>query len=148
LRIQQTEGFLANDEFEVPTYKNLLHVALGKAENNSMSLSRSVISKNKMEKLSTKQKRHLKELTELAYERDLGRCLEVLAKKFDAWRKNDISVWDLDKKIHEYHHEIARTLYEGYTFNNPLFTVAFGVARGVLSIDEVDQSCRDQVQSL
>jgi hypothetical protein len=85
---------------------------------------------------------------ELAYERDLGRCLEVLAKKFDAWRKIEISVWDLDKRIHEYHHEIARTLYKGYTFSNPIFIVAFGVAQGVLSIDEVDESCRDRVHSL
>jgi hypothetical protein len=50
-----------------------------------------------MDKLTKKQKRHLKELTEIAYERDLTRCLGVLEKKFEAWRKNDISVWDLDK---------------------------------------------------
>ncbi len=101
-----------------------------------------------MEKLSKKQKRHLRELTELAYERDLERCLEVLAQNFDAWRKNDVSVWDLDRKIHEYHQEIARSLYKSYTLNNPIFTVAFGIAQGVISIDEVDESCRGRVLSL
>ena len=101
-----------------------------------------------MERLSKKEKRHLRELTELAYERDLERCLEILAQTFDAWRKNDISVWDLDRKIHEYHQEIARSLYKSYTLNNPIFTVAFGIAQGVISKDEVDESCRDRVLSL
>ncbi len=63
-------------------------------------------------------------------------------------KKSDISVWELDEKIHEYHHEIARSLYKSYTMNNPIFTAAFGVAQGVLSINEVDESCRDQVKSL
>jgi hypothetical protein len=101
-----------------------------------------------MEKLSKKQKRHLRKLIELAYERDLERCLEVLAQKFDAWRKNDISVWDLDRKIHEYHQEIARSLYKSYTLNNPIFTVAFGITQGVISKDEVDESCRSRVLNL
>ena len=109
---------------------------------------RDVIPSDSMEKLSKKQKRHLRELTELAYERDLERCLEVLAQKFDAWRKNDISVWDLDRKIHEYHQEIARSLYKSYTLNNPIFTAAFGITQGVISIDEVDESCRGRVLRL
>ena len=78
----------------------------------------------------------------------MERCLEVLAQKFDDWRKNDISVWDLDRKIHEYHQEIARSLYKSYTINNPIFTVAFGIAQGVISIDQVEESCGDRVLSL
>ena len=67
---------------------------------------------------------------------------------FKAWRANDISVWDLNDKIHEYHDEIARTLYKSYTINNPIFSVAFGIANGVLSIDEVEESCRERVKSM
>jgi hypothetical protein len=101
-----------------------------------------------MDKLTKKQKRHLKELAEIAYERDITRCLGVVEDMFKAWRANDISAWDLNNKIHEYHDEIARTLYKSYTINNPIFSVAFGVANGVLSIDEVEESCKERVKSL
>lgn len=67
---------------------------------------------------------------------------------FRVWRANDVSVWDLNDKINEYHDEIARTLYSSYTINNPIFSVAFGIANGVLTIDEVEESCRERVKGL
>jgi len=87
-------------------------------------------------------------LTDIAYERDLSRCLEVVAAKFEAWKKKEISTWDLNQLIHEYHSEIARELYKSYTMNDPVFSVAFGVAQGVISIKDVDKTCRDEISSL
>ncbi len=101
-----------------------------------------------MEQLTKKQKRQLRELTEIAYEKDLAKCQEELAEKFDAWRKKDITVWDLDKFIHEYHHDKARFLHKNYTLNNPFITVGFGIVRGVISIDEVDESIKERMQDL
>jgi hypothetical protein len=101
-----------------------------------------------MTELTKKQKKHLRELTDIAYERDMSRCLEVLTDKFEAWKKKEISTWDLNQKIHEYHNEIARELYKSYTMNDPIFTVAFGVAQGVISLNEVDQTCREIISSL
>ena len=101
-----------------------------------------------MNDLTKKKKRHLRKLTDIAYERDLSRCLDVIANKFEAWKRNEISVWELNQDIHKYHNEIARDLYKSYTMNDPAFSVAFGVAQGVISLDDVDETCRDRISSL
>ena len=101
-----------------------------------------------MDKLSKNQKRHLRELSKIAYERDLAKCLEELFAKFENWRNKNISVWELDESVHEYHQSISKKLHERYSINNPLFTVALGISNGVISIEQVDESCKDRVQSL
>ena len=101
-----------------------------------------------MSDLSKKQKKHLRELTNLAYERDLSRCLEVLESSFKDWKNNEITVWDLNQVIHEYHNEIARDLYKSYTMNDPVFSVAFGLKQGVISLQDIEENCRDEIISL
>jgi hypothetical protein len=101
-----------------------------------------------MNTLTKKQKKHLRALTDIAYERDLSRCLEVIANDFEAWKRNEISVWDLNQEIHKYHNEIARDLFKAYTMNDPVFSVAFGVAQGVISLEDVDETYRDKISNL
>jgi hypothetical protein len=98
--------------------------------------------------LTKKQKKHLRELAETAYERDLARSLESVASKFDAWKKNEISVWDLNQDIHEFHNKIARDLYKSYTMVDTELSVAFGIVQGVITLEEVDVPCRDRILSL
>jgi hypothetical protein len=101
-----------------------------------------------MKSLSKKQKRHLRELTALAYERDLARSLDALTKEVDAWREGRCSAWDLNQKVHEYHDQTARSLYKIYTSTEPFATTALAITRGVLALDEVDESLRDEVKKL
>jgi hypothetical protein len=101
-----------------------------------------------MKSLSNKQKRHLRELTALAYERDLAKSLDALAKEVDAWREGRCLVWDLNQKVHEYHNQTARSLYKIYTSTDPFTTTALAITRGVLTLDEVDESLRDEVKNL
>lgn len=101
-----------------------------------------------MEDLTKRQKRHLKRLAEIGYERELERCLNVLYKKFKLWKKGEISVLDLHDKIHEFYKDIARSLYEQYTINDPLLPVVFGVKSGVLKLDEVREDCKQHVECL
>jgi hypothetical protein len=101
-----------------------------------------------MDHLSSKLKRHLRQLIGFAYERETERSLETLDKEVDAWREHRCSVWDLNQKIHEYHDQTARSLYKLYSGRDHLTTAALAVTRGVLSLDEVDQSLRYEVKNL
>lgn len=101
-----------------------------------------------MDKLSKKQKKHLRELVDTAYERDLSKCLLTVASRFEAWKENEISVWDLNQVIHEFHNDIARELYKAYTMTDKELAVAFGVVQEVLSLDEIDETCRDRISKL
>ena len=81
-----------------------------------------------MNDLTTKQKRHLRQIIKsaLACERDMAICLEVVAAKFDAWRREEISVWELNDLIPKFHNEIAMELYMSYSLQNQGRTAAIG----------------------
>jgi hypothetical protein len=101
-----------------------------------------------MIEMKKSQKKHLRELAGIAYERDLSRCLEILGKKFDQWRGDEISVWELNDLIHEFHNDIGRELYKTYTMSDPRFPVAFGINTGVLGLVDVRSDCRPLIERL
>ena len=99
--------------------------------------------------ITKNQKRHLRDLAGLAYERDLSRCLYAVKNNFDKWENNEITVWDMNDKIHEFHNTIARDLYKSYVdIQDPLLAVAFGIRQGVLEISEVNINCKPMVEDI
>ncbi|MFC1747930.1 hypothetical protein ACFL2V_03910 [Pseudomonadota bacterium] len=95
------------------------------------------------------QKKHLRALAGVAYERDLALCLNVLRKSYDKWDAGEISVWDVNDKIHEFHNGTARDLYKRYSLTgDPSYSVAFGVRQGVIDISEIDKECLSLIQPL
>jgi len=101
-----------------------------------------------MSELTKKQKKHLRALAMKAYEIDLGRCIDTLFDKYQKWKQQQISVWEVNDQIHEYHDDIARSLYKTYTMKDPIYPVAFGVKSGAIDISEVDPSCLDEVERI
>lgn len=101
-----------------------------------------------MRNLTKKQKKDLRALAEKAYEEDLGRCIDKLFDHYQEWKNKQISVWDLNEKIHEFHNDIARGLYKSYTIEDPIFPVAFGIKSGVIGINEVDQYCHQDIERI
>ena len=100
-------------------------------------------------KISKAQKKHLRELAGIGYERDLARCLDVVKNSFEKWEAGEISVWDVNDKIHEFHDEIARELYKAYSsIGDPIYSVAFGVRQGVIDLEEINKECMPLLQPL
>ena len=91
-----------------------------------------------MQDLPKSAKRRLRELARLAHERELGRELEALAAKVDAWRAGQISAFDLDEAIYRYDRGVARELEKRYNNHHYLhLSVAWALTEGLLSDDEV-----------
>ena len=101
-----------------------------------------------MKNLTKKQKKHLRSLGAKAYETDLGRCIDKLFEKYTHWKNKEISVWDMNQYIHEYHDEISRNLYKSYTIDDPIFQVAFGIQTGAIKLEDVEESCLDEVKRI
>lgn len=97
---------------------------------------------------SRKIEKQMKELAHLAYERDLSRCIDVLHARMNEWKDGKMTVWDIEQSIHEYHDKIARTLYRSYVMSGTFLAVAFGVAQGVLSLDDIPESEKTKVQDV
>lgn len=101
-----------------------------------------------MAEFTAAQRKDLRRLVELAYERELSEELGVLEESFHQWRCGSINAYDLSQAIHEFHDGPARDLYVSYNRLKPEVLVARAFAHGVLTEKDVVPSIRDALQSL
>ncbi len=94
------------------------------------------------------QRKELRRLAAVAYERELGTALAALEAQFQEWHAAKLDVHELSDAIHQFHNGVARDLYVTYTRLEPRVAVAQAVARKVLRDDEVPPTLREALQSL
>jgi hypothetical protein len=82
------------------------------------------------------QRRRLRELGAVAYERELSAELAGLESEFGRWRAGEIDAFELSDAIHRFHQGPARRLYSKYDHSNLDFAVAHAIVRGLLSAEE------------
>ena len=101
-----------------------------------------------MKEPTKNQMKHLRSLASRAYDTEISAALDDLFEKFRKWKANEITPWALSDEIHKFHNETARELYKIYEMSrNPEFNVAYAVAKGILKIEEVEESCRPLIES-
>jgi hypothetical protein len=83
------------------------------------------------------QRRTLRRLTDLAWERELSTELLSLAVCFDEWKAGTLGPHELSDRIHKFHHGAAREQYGLYTRAHPSQLVARAVGLGVLAESDV-----------
>jgi hypothetical protein len=86
-----------------------------------------------------KQRRELRDLQGLAWERELTGALEELLKDFQTWKKGEISPFELNDRIHRFHNGRSRELFNAYAGSLDTFWLEFVVARGVIEESEVSE---------
>jgi hypothetical protein len=94
------------------------------------------------------QRKELRRLAGVAYERELGTALAGLEAQFQEWHAGKLNVHELSNAIHQFHNGVARDLYVTYTRLEPRIAVAQAVARKILRDDEVPPGLREALQSL
>ena len=94
------------------------------------------------------QRRELRRLANLAYERELGAALAALETHFREWHAGSCDVHQLSDTIHQFHNGIARDLFVTYTRLEPRVAVAQAVARKVLRDDEVPATLWEALRTL
>jgi hypothetical protein len=88
--------------------------------------------------LTKKQKAELRRLAGLAHERELSGALSNVESEFERWREGEISVFELNDRIHRFHHGVSRDLYNLYDPRDAEMVVPGAIARGTLREQEVD----------
>src|SRR5262245_3513810 len=86
--------------------------------------------------LTKAQRRRLRELGGMAYERDLSQELGKLEAEFMRWRAGTIDAFALSDAIHQFHQGPSRSLFSLYESSNLEFAVAHAIRRGLISKDE------------
>ena len=97
--------------------------------------------------LTKKQRKHIRELASVSYERELNAALDKLQAAFQKWKHGGMSPFDLNEEIHQYHNGTARDLYKRYAIGDPDMAVMFALAEGILKIEELNEDCRTFYQN-
>ena len=101
---------------------------------------------------SKKEKKLLRNLINLAYERELSSELNKLELSFTKYNNKEINAFDLDNIIHKYHNGISKDLYKKYSFNfsdgMPYMIVASSVKTGLLKKEEVDKNLIGRINEI
>ena len=83
------------------------------------------------------QRRRLRDLGAMAYERELSAELSNLDTEFGRWRAGEIDAHELSDRIHRFHQGPAQKLFSKYEHWNLDFAVAEAIHRGLITEEEV-----------
>lgn len=98
------------------------------------------------DELTRKQKKHIREMAGMAYERALVAALDNVFASFQKWKRGDMTAFALDEEIHRYHNGTARDLYKNYGIGDPDMAVLIALTKGILKIEELNEDCRSFYQ--
>lgn len=87
---------------------------------------------------SKRQRRELRILQGVAWERQLEDALRELHSDFETWDRGEISGFELSDRVHNFHNGRSRELYNMYSGSLDHFLIELDVARGI--IDEAELS--------
>ena len=98
------------------------------------------------DELTKKQRKHIREMANIAYEREMAAALDKLLMSLQKWKQGEKTPFDLDGEIHQYHNGTARELYKQYATGDPDMAVLLALSRGTLKIEELSEDCRSFFQ--
>ena len=95
---------------------------------------------------SKKQRRELRELQGLAWERELEDALRSLRRDFEIWERGEISVFELSDRIHKFHNGRSRELFNTYSGSLEVWWIAHTIARGVIDESELSDDLHEVLE--
>jgi hypothetical protein len=94
------------------------------------------------------QKREIRRLAGLAYERELAKAAGELQSEFERWRGGEIDVFALNDHIHKFHDGASRDLYKRYVMGEAKWSLAAAIARGIVQESKVDPVILESLRSV
>lgn len=91
------------------------------------------------------ERKELRKLAGLAYERELAKALSSLEEDFKRWRENQITPFELSELIHKFHNGIARDLWNFYETGDAGLIVRRAIDDGVILKPEVGLSISEKL---
>jgi len=96
-----------------------------------------------MQPYPKKIRQKLRELSNLAHDRELNQKLDELYKKFQQWKKGEIDGLQLHDLIHEYHNREGKEIWKIYNQTDTDFIVTRAYRLGILTDDEILADVKD-----
>ena len=92
------------------------------------------------------ERKELRKLAGLAYERELTKALKSLGEKFKQWNKNKITTFELSDFIHQFHNGISRDLWSFYASGHSETATRMALAKGVISKTEISAGILEKLK--
>jgi len=102
--------------------------------------------KNSMSDFTKSERKELRKLAGLAYERELSKALGELEGKFKLWKKNKITAFELENLIHQFHNGIARKLWSFYANGDSELAIRQAIAKDIILKTEVKPSILEKIK--
>lgn len=96
---------------------------------------------------SKSERKELRRLAGLSYERGLSKALEELEEAFREWRRGEMSAIDLNEVIHGYHQGPSRDIWAQFVRSKPAMAVAYALATNILDPEEVSERLRQELEA-
>lgn len=93
------------------------------------------------------EKKELRKLAGLAYERELAKALEALEESFRQWKKKKISAFELSECIHKFHNGSARNLWNLYETGHAETSARHAITEGIILKTEVCPGILEKLQN-
>lgn len=97
--------------------------------------------------LTKTQRRELRRIAGLAYDRELASALTALEQQFRRWKSGEIGPHDLNDAIHEFHQGPNRQLWLRYTDGPVEFAALHAVRSGIVTEGEMAQAVFEILKS-
>ena len=94
---------------------------------------------------SKKQRRELRELQGVAWQRELVEALRPLCDEFKAWENDEVSPFELSDRIHKFHNGRSRELFNWYSRSLDTSLISSAVARGIIEEAELPEDLRAEL---
>ena len=96
-----------------------------------------------MNRYPKKMRQKLRELSSLAYDRELNQKLDELYLKFQRWKNGEIDSLQLHDLIHEYHNRDVKEIWKIYNQTDTDFIVTRAWRLNILIDDEIPADVKD-----
>ncbi len=90
-----------------------------------------------MQDVPKRMKRLVREWAGIAHDRDLRTALGQLRIQFGRWERGEISSFELNEFVHQFHDGTSREIWKRYATNHLEPAVASAVAAGVVRKEEL-----------
>jgi hypothetical protein len=93
-------------------------------------------------------KRLVREWAAVAHDRDLRKALGELRVQFDRWGRGDLSAFELNDMVHQFHDGTSREIWKRYATNHLEPAVASALVAGVLRREELPEELLQHIRTL
>lgn len=94
-----------------------------------------------------KKRKYYRKLAGIAYERELSNALNELQGEFTKWQNGEIDSFELNQKVHEFHHGVSRDLYKLYDMGHEWITAPGAIYRGIIAEDELEEPYKAELMA-